>query len=878
MIAAYLLPAAQTCQKHLIESKWLLCPSLRVGNQWKEQINLGGVNSVNLHCYTTQSLATDLAASELAKRGLKFAGAFQCSQIMALVVTKLAEAGKLSYFSDVQSTEQLAQLLAASLKDLRLAGLAPSCLSDSSVEVPAKAEDLRLIFESFVTELSERKLVDYAACLSIATKLVNDGEAALPSDLFVICPVKPRCAQLEAEFLESLKQKSTFIEPVEPKEETAISTSSFQSAVGEVNEIQIVLQQVFSALPGSSLDQIEILHTDYSTYVPLIHEQFMEHLDSTFNDIDRLPVTFGEGLACIYSRPGRALRSWLRWIRSDYLQASFVKIIREGLIDFDRDKDEIAIGFSSLAHRFRKLPIGFGKERYDIILADAIDSAHESIKLQNANRGESDGKPLSQNYDFGLRAFEQLNNVLGSLVKNCPDSEQPASELLASAIMFLKQFARSVNKFDNYALQKLLNDIRAMQFAIEESPELEMGVWDWLESLPVESRVLASGPRPGCVHIDHVHKGGYSGRPNTFVLGLDDSRFPYRGGQDPLLLDFERQAISVDLETSGARNVRTRADFQALLTRINGKATFTFAIQSLAADREQHPSSVLIETFRKLQSQAAASIDEFTSHLGAAASFCPVDDLFVSKDQWWQSLHGSQNDEGSRRESLEQVFKHFGAGRIAEDRRASVEFTQYDGLVPAAGAELDPSAADATRTSPSRLETFGACPRRFFFRYGLGIYPPDEHVVNHEQWLDALQLGSLLHEIFEDFLRELTTQNRIPEFARDHDSLLQLLHQKTTTLQQTIPAPNQDAYVRQIHRLEKTCEIFLRNEESHCRTTGSVPWILEASIGLGDDPISVVDCSEPVSIGLSDGRSIKVGGRVDRIDRIGGEGAIDFAI
>ena len=171
----------------------------------------------------------------------------------------------------------------------------------------------------------------------------------------------------------------------------------------------------------------------------------------------------------------------------------------------------------------------------------------------------------------------------------------------------------------------------------------------------------------------------------------------------------------------------------------------------------------------------------------------------------------AEPDVDSKEETLEEGFAHFENGRIANEQRSSDEFTQYDGLVPLAGAELDPTQENAKRTSPSRLETFGACPRKFFFRYGLGVYPPDEHVVDHEQWLDPLQLGSLLHEVFEDFLRDLTQQNRIPELARDHDDLLKLLRKKTTLLQQTIPIPNQDAFERQIQRWKRlaksSCEM-----------------------------------------------------------------------
>ena len=507
MIAAYLRPAAQTCKKHLLKPKWLLCPSLRVGNQWKDQINLGGINSINLHSYTINSLVLEFASPELLQLNLRFVGAFQCSQIVAAVTTKLIDAGALNYFSDVQSQTQLAHLLSKSIRDVRLAGLASSSLSDDSIEVSAKAEDLKTIFNSYIEELSSRGLADYADCLAIATKRVKNGKAAIPDKLHVICPIEPNASKLEADFLVSLKLRCDFVAPVNVVEESYSFVPAFKSAVGEVNEVQIVLQDAFATLPSSSLDQLEILHSDYSTYVPLVHEQLMEHIGTTLSDIDSLPVTFGEGLACIYSRPGRALRSWLRWIRADFLQASLVKIIREGLISFDHE-DEVAIGFAGMAHRLRKLPIGFGRDRYEVILNDAIASAGESIRSRDASNDGSDQVQLSSKYDFGLHAFEKLKGVLGPLIKDSPDPTQPPEVLLIAAKEFLNQYSRTANKFDNYAKAKLLDDIHAMELAVEESPGLEIGVWEWLESLPVESRILASGPRPGCIHVDHVAKGG----------------------------------------------------------------------------------------------------------------------------------------------------------------------------------------------------------------------------------------------------------------------------------------------------------------------------------------------------------------------------------
>ena len=173
---------------------------------------------------------------------------------------------------------------------------------------------------------------------------------------------------------------------------------------------------------------------------------------------------------------------------------------------------------------------------------------------------------------------------------------------------------------------------------------------------------------------------------------------------------------------------------------------------------------------------------------------------------------------------------------------------------------------------------FGTCPRKFFFRHGLQIAPPSEFEFDSDQWLDPLMMGSLLHEVFEAFLREITKENRFPEIAQDHARVQEILHDQVDRYRATYPVPNEDAYRRQLEQLEKTCEIFLHQEEAYCRENDAFPWIPEASIGLETEPESELDIAEPVRLKLSDGRSFTTGGRIDRIDRVGGKEATQFAI
>src|SRR5690606_39801824 len=88
-----------------------------------------------------------------------------------------------------------------------------------------------------------------------------------------------------------------------------------------------------------------------------------------------------------------------------------------------------------------------------------------------------------------------------------------------------------------------------------------------------------------------------------------------------------------------------------------------------------------------------------------------------------------------------------GGGPAAASEKARDEAAPYDGLIrPRPG--LDPRRRGAV-LSPSRLEALGACPRRYFLQFVLGIQPVRDPEWDPERWLDALDRGTLLHAVYE---------------------------------------------------------------------------------------------------------------------------------
>jgi ATP-dependent helicase/nuclease subunit B len=173
----------------------------------------------------------------------------------------------------------------------------------------------------------------------------------------------------------------------------------------------------------------------------------------------------------------------------------------------------------------------------------------------------------------------------------------------------------------------------------------------------------------------------------------------------------------------------------------------------------------------------------------------------------------------------------------------------------------------------------GRCPLAYFFQHVLKIEPPDELENDPDVWLDPLTQGSLLHEVFERFVNELIQRGEVPLFSRDESRLLRILDELVDRQRRLVPVPSEAVFRRQCRDLQATARIFLREDEEFCRKTGNRPCFVEASIGMKSDKQGTpLDIEEPVLVALPGGKHLRVRGRIDRLDRLGGAAKNAFVI
>ena len=258
---------------------------------------------------------------------------------------------------------------------------------------------------------------------------------------------------------------------------------------------------------------------------------------------------------------------------------------------------------------------------------------------------------------------------------------------------------------------------------------------------------------------------------------------------------------------------------------------------------------------------------------GTPASFAPeAPERALDLGEWWLWRFTGDEAVANAGEILAQRAPHLVRGLDAAARRASAAFTAWDGRVPRAGADLDPTAPTGKVLSSNGLETAGACPRKFFYRYALDIAPPEELVVDPERWLDPLLTGSLLHELFEEYVRAIVGTGWPADFARGRALILGLLEKKLArSTAPRIPSPSPAAFASERELLVLAAETLVREEERHALETGSEPVYVEASLGMPPgEHGTALDHPDPISVALPGGLAIRARGRVDRIDSTGG--------
>ncbi len=304
-----------------------------------------------------------------------------------------------------------------------------------------------------------------------------------------------------------------------------------------------------------------------------------------------------------------------------------------------------------------------------------------------------------------------------------------------------------------------------------------------------EAKIPWDVPEPGGVEVSDLMQA--RGVPFDVVVlpGLVEQGFPRAPRPDPLLLDEERRILNG--RYPGQAKVPEKAE-----GRLEEKLLFLLAARSaqkcliLTASHlhpgtgaPRIPSSYLHEALRAVTGERQTTWDGGSPYVRKVTvsdwvrdqGEARVDDLEEVLSRFQEARKGNPlpaQAYAARKPFFDEARK------LLKERQGSRKFTSYDGIFENGEAieklRQGYSLKDKT-LSASRLETYAACPLRYFYRYvlGLKVHPEPERVFQ----LDPAEKGNLMHSILEETLSKGSAEGWLK--ARDGQRAGKALEEET---------------------------------------------------------------------------------------------------
>ncbi|MEI8345240.1 MAG: hypothetical protein WCG06_04125, partial [Candidatus Omnitrophota bacterium] len=470
---SYITALSAISKKYPRAEKVLIMPDYQTGRQVLENLVRSGTPWINFHTETVESLAVDFVEDVLIKEGLERLSVVGMQLVVDSVFNDLAESKKLKYFEKHPVNKGMVEALTRTVRELRVSGINSGNLKKGCFLSPAKENDIRLILSEYEKTLKNKKLVDTAGL--IETALANTGKGKAAGDYKYLIFSRHCMRGVEKAFVKKLCGKDLIIvkqDPVFgldrpagmwPADETAEKptcdtdierlkwlfgskkappplkdgTIDIFSAIGFRTEIREVLRRI--ATGKIKADEAEIVYTDRENYANLIYS-----LCEKMN----IPATFSEGLDPHITASGRAMMGFLLWIKEDFGESYLRRVFESGGLDWKSVSEPSKPGSSTLAYVLRTSGVGWGRDRYHLVLTKEIE---ERIQARDKFRAEAedDSAAYQEKKAEELTTLKRVCEELLSLIpEKTKDKKIEFRKLCEGCVTFLEKYVKIRNEND----------------------------------------------------------------------------------------------------------------------------------------------------------------------------------------------------------------------------------------------------------------------------------------------------------------------------------------------------------------------------------------------------------------------------------------------
>ncbi|MBO4862414.1 MAG: PD-(D/E)XK nuclease family protein [Firmicutes bacterium] len=298
-------------------------------------------------------------------------------------------------------------------------------------------------------------------------------------------------------------------------------------------------------------------------------------------------------------------------------------------------------------------------------------------------------------------------------------TEKFAAELAPGMSAFIEKYSvirpDPSGRIDRSALNVITSAVDAcMQYASDKLDEIIPRL--------LSKTVCSESSRPGCLHVTSIPGARTGIRENLYICGMSAANFPGTPTENYLLLDNDLLKFSASgaaLTSSGRIRGKKNSleNLLALAKHLGSNVSLSYPYYDLAVLKAQNPSSVLYEIYEA--ENPKSTIDDSKK-------------AFESTTYFTNGLSASDL-----------------AGKAYADGDVPAHIT-FLGVDEAPQGILD------REWSPSALEMFFQCPRRFYLNRILGI--PEEEEDDPFEVINAKELGTLAHSMMEELARKRVSE------------------------------------------------------------------------------------------------------------------------
>lgn len=491
----------------------------------------------------------------------------------------------------------------------------------------------------------------------------------------------------------------------------------------------------------------------------------------------------------------------------------------------------------------------------DILEEDFPFSALRDLLLLRKTFGQ-----LKQLYDLQV-ALGEKQLVRALQASREPDNgESKQNESLerlydlVNRLRAARKLMKTPQKFVDYCLEHFVTSSKDRNILgvilgdlLQSAPETEIAdIRDYLDQL-ADSMTGKSGTS-GVVLSADVDAGFYD---HVYVLGMTDHGFPLVVKEDPILPDALRAKINeqsrAELPLARDKNRQTAFALGHLIGTAGKSLVASFPTLNLGDDRTERESFYLVELAGLLSGKKSISPEEYTKLLSEtrigseklSAPECLDDEDFLLRLRKPQeaatyfALLAAENNS-------------FSAFHEAEEQRWGTMHNERTGLI---GQDILKSLLERGHyfSATGDIEKFMSCPYRWFLSRLLRLKALEEPTAAES--MDALQKGTLVHEILHHYLEQKTrTRKKLGEIARKclndyvdlHGSLHEIMVEKVET------------------EVSEMLDVFWLFESSLATLPPTQQQQAEFAFGRGDGAQKVA-----IKVGK---RELSLNGSIDRVD------------